>query len=41
MTTTPSRTLETFPNPAPQRDFTIHIEISAAMRDEHQDFVIR
>ena len=27
MTTTPSRTLETFPNPAPQRDFTVHIEI--------------
>ena len=27
MTTTPTRTLDTFPNPAPQRDFTIHIEI--------------
>ena len=27
MTTTPSRTLDTFPNPAPQRDFTVHIEI--------------
>ena len=27
MASTPSRTLDTFPNPAPQRDFTIHIEI--------------
>lgn len=27
MTTQPSRTLETFPNPAPQRDFHIHMEI--------------
>jgi 7-cyano-7-deazaguanine reductase len=27
MTTPPSRTLETFPNPAPQRDFLIHMEI--------------
>ena len=27
MTSTPSRTLDTFPNPAPQRDFSIHIEI--------------
>jgi 7-cyano-7-deazaguanine reductase len=27
MTTQPSRTLETFPNPAPQRDFLIHMEI--------------
>ena len=27
MTTLPSTTLETFPNPAPQRDFHIHMEI--------------
>ena len=27
MTTQPSKTLETFPNPAPQRDFLIHMEI--------------
>ena len=27
MTTTPNKTLETFPNPAPQRDFHIHMEI--------------
>jgi 7-cyano-7-deazaguanine reductase len=27
MTTQPSTTLETFPNPAPQRDFQIHMEI--------------
>ena len=27
MTASPTRKLETFPNPAPQRDFTIHIEI--------------
>lgn len=27
MTTQPSRILETFPNPAPQRDFHIHMEI--------------
>ena len=27
MTTQPSTTLETFPNPAPQRDFHIHMEI--------------
>ncbi len=27
MTTKPSKTLETFPNPAPQRDFQIHMEI--------------
>jgi len=27
MTTRPSTTLETFPNPAPQRDFHIHMEI--------------
>lgn len=27
MTTQPSKTLETFPNPAPQRDFHIHMEI--------------
>lgn len=27
MTTHPSKTLETFPNPAPQRDFQIHMEI--------------
>ena len=27
MSTQPSKTLETFPNPAPQRDFLIHIEI--------------
>ena len=27
MTTQPSRALETFPNPAPQRDYTIRIEI--------------
>jgi 7-cyano-7-deazaguanine reductase len=27
MTTQPSRILETFPNPAPQRDFLIHMEI--------------
>lgn len=27
MTTQPSKTLETFPNPAPQRDFQIHMEI--------------
>lgn len=27
MSTQPSKTLETFPNPNPQRDFTIHMEI--------------
>ena len=27
MTTQPSKTLETFPNPAPHRDFQIHMEI--------------
>lgn len=27
MTTQPSTSLETFPNPAPQRDFQIHMEI--------------
>ena len=27
MTTQPAKTLETFPNPAPQRDFQIHMEI--------------
>ncbi len=27
MTTQPSKSLETFPNPTPQRDFTIHMEI--------------
>ena len=27
MTTQPAKTLETFPNPAPQRDFHIHMEI--------------
>lgn len=27
MTTQPSRALDTFPNPAPQRDYTIRIEI--------------
>ena len=27
MTTQPSKTLETFPNPAPQRDFHIHMDI--------------
>ena len=27
MTTQPSKTLETFPNPAPHRDFHIHMEI--------------
>lgn len=27
MSTQPARTLETFPNPAPQRDFHIHMEI--------------
>jgi 7-cyano-7-deazaguanine reductase len=27
MTTRPSKQLETFPNPAPQRDFLIHMEI--------------
>ena len=27
MTTQPAKTLETFPNPAPQRDFRIHMEI--------------
>jgi 7-cyano-7-deazaguanine reductase len=27
MTTQPSKVLETFPNPAPQRDFLIHLEI--------------
>jgi 7-cyano-7-deazaguanine reductase len=27
MTTQPSKLLETFPNPAPQRDFLIHMEI--------------
>ena len=27
MTTQPSKTLETFPNPAPHRDFLIHMEI--------------
>ena len=27
MTTKPAKTLETFPNPAPQRDFHIHMEI--------------
>ncbi|MBI4740395.1 MAG: NADPH-dependent 7-cyano-7-deazaguanine reductase QueF [Betaproteobacteria bacterium] len=27
MTTQPSKNLETFPNPAPQRDFHIHMEI--------------
>ena len=27
MTTKPTKTLETFPNPAPQRDFHIHMEI--------------
>ena len=27
MTTQPTKTLETFPNPAPQRDFHIHMEI--------------
>lgn len=27
MTTQPSKTLETFPNPAPERDFHIHMQI--------------
>ena len=27
MTTKPTKTLETFPNPAPQRDFQIHMQI--------------
>ncbi|PWG63501.1 preQ(1) synthase [Sediminicurvatus halobius] len=27
MTTQPSRALETFPNPAPERDYTIHFSI--------------
>ena len=27
MSSPPSRTLETFPNPSPQRDFTIHMQI--------------
>ena len=27
MTTRPTKAIETFPNPAPQRDFLIHIEI--------------
>ncbi len=27
MATTPQHSLETFPNPSPQRDYTIHIEI--------------
>ena len=27
MATQPSKTLETFPNPAPERDYTIHIEM--------------
>ena len=27
MTTQPTKAIETFPNPAPQRDFLIHIEI--------------
>ncbi|SBT05529.1 NADPH-dependent 7-cyano-7-deazaguanine reductase [Candidatus Accumulibacter aalborgensis] len=27
MSTTPAKNLETFPNPAPQRDFQIHMEI--------------
>ena len=27
MTTQPTKVIETFPNPAPQRDFLIHIEI--------------
>ncbi len=27
MATQPSKTLESFPNPAPERDYTIHIEI--------------
>jgi 7-cyano-7-deazaguanine reductase len=27
MSTEPAKTLETFPNPAPQRDFQIHMEI--------------
>ncbi|MFZ9649282.1 MAG: hypothetical protein ACO29C_04245, partial [Fluviibacter sp.] len=27
MSTQPSKSLETFPNPTPQRDFTIHMEI--------------
>jgi 7-cyano-7-deazaguanine reductase len=27
MATTPQHSLDTFPNPAPQRDYTIHIEI--------------
>ncbi len=27
MSTQPSKTLETFPNPNPQRDFTIHMEV--------------
>ncbi len=27
MTTQPTKTLETFPNPAPHRDFHIHMEI--------------
>lgn len=27
MTTQPSKTLETFPNPTPQRDFIIHMEV--------------
>lgn len=27
MSTRPAKTLETFPNPAPQRDFLIHMEI--------------
>ena len=27
MSTQPSKTLETFPNPAPHRDFLIHMEI--------------
>ena len=27
MSTRPDRSLETFPNPAPERDYTIHIEV--------------
>ena len=27
MTTRPSNTLETFPNPAPSRDYVVHIEV--------------
>ncbi len=27
MTTRPSKTLETFPNPAPERDYVVHIEV--------------